>query len=241
MPENTTSLKQSVFNKGRKDKFLLVFTLPDILKTLNTDLLEERAQELVKQDAMQYSIWGSPVPEVSVPSKSLRIDGQTYKVTSQSRDPYSSVIVNFTIDNRFSNYWLIWKWLDVLNDAKNSGMSDYFNQWEEGKDKTPRTLGRDKAAAIRESLTKQSKLEEHTMTYKEDPIYMKNNFLAYQTIMTIYGLDEYNQKMIQFDYYNAFPTKLAGIDYSYRDHDEITSNFQFEFSQMHPKLIGPAF
>jgi len=28
------------------------------------------------------------------------------------------VTVNFTIDNRFNNYWVIWKWLDIMNDDK---------------------------------------------------------------------------------------------------------------------------
>lgn len=248
MPDDINSLKQSVFNKGRKDKFLLVFTLPVILRDINHGLLEPRSPELIKQDAVQYSIWGSPVPDTTIPAKTLMMDGQPYKVTSQTREPYQAIDVKFTVDNRFSNWWLIWKWLDVLNDAKQSGMSDHFANWQEGQDKRPKLLDREKAAFIHKNLAKQqhiaqskSKLEEHQMAYKEELMHMANNFLDYQTIMTIYGLDEYNQRIIQFDYTNAFPTFLAGVQYNYRDPAEIESNFRFEFNQMHPKLIGAAY
>jgi len=241
MPEDINSLKQSVFNKSRKDKFLLVFNLPPILRNLNQDLLDERTVELLKQDSVQYSIWGSPIPEVQIPAKTLKMDGQFYKVTSQTRVPYPAITVNFTVDNRFSNWWVIWKWLDVMNYVKDSGMDEYFANWQEGQDKRGTLDERSKASEMHEALARdpsKNKFEKHKTRYNDQPIHMTNDFLDYQTIMTIYGLDEYNQKIIQFDYHKAFPTLLGGVDYNYRDPGEIESRFQFEFSQMYPKLIG---
>ena len=57
---DTTENKQSVFNKSRNDKFILVLTLPNILRNKNTPLLSNRADELIQLESLQYSVWGSP-------------------------------------------------------------------------------------------------------------------------------------------------------------------------------------
>ena len=236
------NLNQPVFNKGRKDKFILVFTLPPILRDWNSKLLSERSDDLVKQDALQYSIWGSPVPDVGIPAIAMNYDGQPYKVTSQDRQPYPPITVNFTVDNRFSNWWIIWKWMDILNAHRESGMPDYFGAWDTTQRDKP---GESIDARVRAESMARSLLHRKTQTSPKNvetrPMHMQNDFLAYQTMMTIYGLDEYNEKVVQFDYHNAFPTVLAGIQYNYRDEKEIESSFQFEFSQMSVNLIGPKY
>ena len=107
---------QSQLNKSRKDKFLLVLTLPKIFKDLNVNSLSVRQSELINQNSLQFSIFGSVVPQISVPAETAGYSGQSYKVSSHSRPPYEDITVNFTVDNKFNNYWVIYKWLDVLND-----------------------------------------------------------------------------------------------------------------------------
>jgi len=236
-------LKQAVFNKGRKDKFLMVITLPNILREINSEILSERSQTLLKQEALQFSIYGSPIPQVRVPDQKLGIYGQTYNVTSQVRDPYDPINVNFTVDNRFSNWWVLWKWLEVLNNPKDSFMPDQFADWEEGAAGVLNGA-QDSSDKIREKLLKkhasntQPKLSDTAST---QPINMVKNFLDYQTIITIYSKDEYNKDIAKFTFYNSFITQLAGIDYNYRDPEEIESNFTFVFNQMEVDLVGPAF
>lgn len=53
----------------------------------------------------------------------------------------------------------------------------------------------------------------------------------YATDISIFGLDEYNTRVIKFDYIGAFPVSLAGIDYSDRDSTEMTSIFEFGYSR----------
>ena len=52
-----------------------------------------------------------------------------------------------------------------------------------------------------------------------------------------YGLDEYNEKRIQFTYVGAHPISLGEINYNYQASDELVSNFEFAFSQLHTKLL----
>ena len=55
--------------------------------------------------------------------------------------------------------------------------------------------------------------------------------------LSIFGLDEYNKKIIEFKYYNAFVTSLGAITYSYRDSDLIESTVQFQFSQLDINIL----
>jgi len=234
--------KQSIFNKARKDKFILVLTLPPILRNINTPILSRRAKELVQLDSLQFSVWGSVVPEIVVPEKELGVYGQHYKVTSQARASYPPVQVYFTIDNRFSNYWVLWKWLEILNHPIDSGMPDYFADWDQTAQKRPISEKqlRQKESLIRERLLNQKEQAGSVANVSNNQqISMVNDFLDYQTIITVYAIDEYNTKMIQFDYSNAFITKLDGITYSYRDPDEMESSFTFSFNQLDINLIGP--
>lgn len=209
--------KQSFLNKARKDKFRLVLSPP-------TALLEY-AKEYGIND-LQMSVYGSPVPPISIPSETLMYKGQSLKVTTQTREPYESISVQFTIDNDFKNYWFLWKWLDILNKEKDSGMDEHFSSYSEYD---------------REDIIQTS--EKDTVNrVKSTEILNKNNnqsvYHDYMVDITIYGLDEYNNSKIKFTYMNAFITDLAEIDYNFRDTDECESKFTFDFSQFHVELMN---
>jgi len=191
-----TNYSQSPFNKERKDKFVLVIPTP---KVLSSDVSKTiRKNDFVNPDAVQFSIYGSVIPEVSIPNVEMRYSGQNLNVTSHNRPTYQPITVNFTIDNRFNNYWFIYKWLDKLQDDKR-GYFDTSQNYDNG-------------------------------SVVEDD-YMAN--------FTIYGLDEYNKKIVQFDFTKGFPIQLGGINYSYRDATEIESTFSLAYSQFLVTLLDP--
>lgn len=112
------TVNQSQFNKSRLDKFLLVFNLPPVLKNLNKKDFASRDNNVVIGDSFQFSVYGSIVPDISVPAIEQGYAGQTFKLSSNTRPSYNNAKVSFTIDNKFNNYWVIYKWLDMLNDEK---------------------------------------------------------------------------------------------------------------------------
>ena len=57
------------------------------------------------------------------------------------------------------------------------------------------------------------------------------------TNITIYGLDEYNNKTIKFDYIRAFPVALQGIEYNDRDSGEMECSFNFAYHQLKITLL----
>ena len=63
-------------------------------------------------------------------------------------------------------------------------------------------------------------------------------FSDYQTDMKLYGLDEFNNKRVEFTYKKAFPITLGGINYNYRDVNQIESSLTFVYSQIHTKLLN---
>lgn len=200
---NAVTYTQSPFNKSRKDKFIMVFSLPAALYKIISKT--ERTENKIIPDTMQFSVYGNVVPNVSIPAINTRYAGQTQVHSSHSRDPYEPNRVNFTIDNRFNNYWVIYSWLNLLNDDK-EGIYD--------KDELTSPV-----SGPKRNVTGQLP----NMEYRSD--------------ITIYGLDEYNKRIVEFTYTNAFPTNLGGITYNYRDGGEIESEFTYSYSQFLVKPI----
>ena len=112
--ETPQPTQQSVLNRTGKDKFLLVLNLPPILRKRLTN------DELLNIDPLQISIFGTVVPPAQVPANEVRFGGQSYNVSSYSRPNYPPLPVNFIIDNKLRNYWVLWKWLQILNDPESS-------------------------------------------------------------------------------------------------------------------------
>jgi hypothetical protein len=168
----TNSNNQSFLNKSRLDKFLMVFQIPQALKKI--DSKTERRTFNLNEDAFQFSVYGSVVPEITVPSIQIGYAGSNLYNSSHAKEPYPPVTVNFTVDNEFNNYWTIYKWLDLMHDEK-------------------------------EGL------------YDVDGLSIDERFASYQTDMTLYGLDEYDNKRIEFTYTKAFPINVGAMNYNYRD------------------------
>ena len=184
---------QSFLNKSRADKFKLVFSLPPALREINSKT--DRQSFNVNEDAFQFSVYGAVVPEMDVPALQIRYGGSNLYNSTHAREPYPPVTVDFTIDNGFNNYWVLYKWLDLMHDEK-------------------------------EGL------------YDASDLVSDDDFKNYQTDMTLYGLDEFNNERIQFTYTKAFPVTVGSINYNYRTAEEITSSMTFVYSQIHTKLIN---
>lgn len=170
----------------------MVFTLPEVLKAIKNKV--RRSNTTVIPDTMQFSIYGNIVPDITVPDVEVPYGGQVMKVSSMSRPSYNKNTINFTVDNMFNNYWVIYKWLQIFNNEKQGGYES----------NVPRDTG-----------------------------LLKN----YETNISVFGLDEYNNRVIEFKYHHAFPTNLGGISYSDRDSGELESTFDYTYHQFESILL----
>ena len=75
-------INQSVLNKSRGDKFIMVLNLPQALRGLKSST---RSNTKVDFDTLQFTIKGSPVPDIIVPAVFLPYGGQEIKLSSHSR------------------------------------------------------------------------------------------------------------------------------------------------------------
>ena len=188
-------MNQAPLNKNRNDKFILVLTLPDALKKINDNIT--RDSNKVNADSLEMSVFGTLTPSIDIPSVTLPYGAQSIKVSSHVREAPSNFSFNFKIDNEYKNYWVIYKWLDLMNDVK----TGHFNS--------------DDIINI------------------EGHAYLK----AYASTITVYGLDEYENRKIRFDYIGAFPTSLSEISWNYTDETEIVSSSSFSFTKMEVELL----
>lgn len=131
-PSGYFTTQQSQLNVTRKDKFLLILDIPPILKPLLHK--EDRFCRGGNFERLQMSIWGFVVPEISINKLEVPYGGQTAKFSGLSRPSYPPVTINFTVDNRFDNYYILYKWLDIQNDDSTSLFDqDYLKPNAKGK------------------------------------------------------------------------------------------------------------
>ena len=109
-------MNQAVLNRARKDKFLFVLDIPNALKNIQDPILGST----YSADPIEFTIVGSPVPKISVPSKEVPFGGQVYNVSTLSRPSYGPFNVKFLLDNGYQNYWILWNWLNLFNNNTNS-------------------------------------------------------------------------------------------------------------------------
>lgn len=181
----TNPTQQSVLNRASKDKFLMVLTLPKIMRELSPK------DPLIDIDSLQMSVWGAVIPDISVPHVELPFGGQHANVASHTRPNYPPLTLDFIVDNDYKNYYVLWKWLHILNSPRES-----FYQGN------PRGLSPD-----------------------------INDDIEYQTTFSIFALNEYNEAVMQFNYYNCFIIRLGGIKFSYKEGDIIETTVDFKFNQ----------
>lgn len=194
-------MDQSIYNKARRDKFAMVFDIPVALRRKALEVQKSGCNvnlEAFAANSIQFSLYGTPVPRVSIREVDLPYIGQVHRQTSYARPTYAPLTIGMTIDNQFTNYWLLWTWLNLWND---------------------------------------------TRTAQFDPAIMGNttstSIVDYVTSLTIYGLDEYNNKVISFKYKSVIITDLSEIEFSFRNTEEIGCTATFVFDQLYVDLINP--
>ena len=106
----------SNLNTAKKDKFLLVFNLPPILKNFNREM--SRNNENLSLDSVQTSIFGAISPTITVKATNARFSGSSLYQTSHSKEPFEPVNLKFNIDSGWRNWWTIYQWLNLLHDEK---------------------------------------------------------------------------------------------------------------------------
>jgi len=109
-------IRQNPLNQAAKDKFLLVFDVPPILKEFSNSVV--RNNKTIIPDTVQFTVWGTTVPEITVPGTEVRYAGSTLYVSSHNKNSYPPVEVKFAVDNMYNNYWTIYQWLNLLHDEK---------------------------------------------------------------------------------------------------------------------------
>jgi hypothetical protein len=223
----TERIQQTVLNKQRQDKFILVLDTPPVLKQYETNIAREKS--LLNRDKMQFSIIAVNLPTHNIPAVAVPFMGQTTHHTSQTREEYPPVKVQFTVDNNFDNYYFIWKWMYIMNNPRTSGMDGHFAEFV--------TLNNQLDPLRNKALNERVRSDFKPITYKH--LKMLNKYTDYQTTMTLIGLREYNEKIIRFQYFNAFPQSLGELVYDYRKEDEVACSFDFAYGQIDIDLIDP--
>jgi hypothetical protein len=88
----------------------------------------------------------------------------------------------------------------------------------------------------KKSITDLTRSIDYVSDFDKDPTLI-HPMSEYTSRFYIFGLDEYNNKIISFEYTGSFPTSLAEISYSNQDPTEINCSVTFAFNQLNVNLI----
>lgn len=208
-------LHQSILNKAAQDKFLIVLDVPPYLRSYNDR--NHRRNDLLNLDSWRFSPSAITIPTISTPSVQVPFGGQTIKMTAQTRPAYTPLQISFQIDNNFNNYHFLWMWQAVMNHPTESGMDKY---WDQVKGKP----------FVDIDLYAPNSLHQKQIKYK-------HSFTDYKSKIVVFGLREYNEPIVKFTFFEAFPTEVAGIDYNYANHELLNSRATFDFNNMDVELL----
>lgn len=220
-----TDLNQSVLNKASADKFRLVISVPEVLKTITTS--DTRSNELISLDSLQFSCIDATIPPQIVKKIDINYKGQKMPVTSYTRDAQQEVTLKFVVDNNFNNYHFLWTWLDSLNHCRESiPTKDYYSIAKQVNEimkfravDTPLNIDEPKEASVMDSR-------------------YKHSFFDYQTTITLTPLREYNEPIAKFTFTNAFITELGELKFDYKDEKQLECSFKFAFGQQYFNILS---
>jgi hypothetical protein len=105
---------QSPLNRASKDKFVMILNLPPVLRK------RAAMDPLLDIESLQLSVYGTIVPEITVFETDVRFAGQNLHISSYARPTYPPLTINFVVDNNYQNYYVLWKWLEIVNDPTTS-------------------------------------------------------------------------------------------------------------------------
>lgn len=208
------TFEQSHLNKTLQDKFRIVITTPKVLRPLNSH--STRSNSTVDVDTFQISNIGVNIPPSMIKATQLPFRGQTPQLTSWGRDALSNIKINYKIDNRFNNYFYLWKWHSMINNPLSGLPSESLT---------------DDSIDVKENV----KMGDIKVDYKK--VVTSKNYSDYLTNITIFGKDEYNVDVVKFDYINCLPVSVGDFSYNFQQTGQIESNFEFVCSQFNVTLI----
>lgn len=114
---------QSPLNKTLEDKFMFVMNLPDCLKNLRSKYVKNISEIGIGKNAIAWSLSNVQIPRNSIKAQSLPYAGGHHYISSHTKTPYDPLKIEFTIDNKYANYFTIYEWMNLIYHEKQG----YFN------------------------------------------------------------------------------------------------------------------
>ena len=112
--------KESDLNTARSNKFILVIDLPKCFRGLN-GTPNIGGCSYFKTQKLLMNVYGKAIPEIEIASNEIPAFGHVMKASSLGRKAYRPVTIKFIIDSKYENYYVIYKWMDIMNNTMDGG------------------------------------------------------------------------------------------------------------------------
>lgn len=122
---------QSPLNKTLEDKFLFVMNVPECLKNLRSKYVKQMQEVGIGKQSIVWSLTNVQIPRNSIKAQSMPYAGGHHYISSHTKTPYDPLKIEFTIDNKYSNYFTLYEWMNLIYHEKEG----FFNAQKLAGDK----------------------------------------------------------------------------------------------------------
>lgn len=122
MPDDITIL-DSPLNKTYEDKFYFLFNLPEALRNVKSEHNRRLQGAGITKDSIRFSLIDAEIPQIVVKAESEKYGGGGAYVSTHTIDPYDPLKISFKIDDKYTNYFVIYEWLNFIRN-ENLGYFD---------------------------------------------------------------------------------------------------------------------
>ncbi len=122
---------QSPLNKTLEDKFLFVMNVPECLKNLRSKYVKQMQEVGIGKQSIIWSLTNVQIPRNSIKAQSMPYAGGHHYISSHTKTPYDPLKIEFTIDNKYSNYFTLYEWMNLIYHEKEG----FFNAQKLAGDK----------------------------------------------------------------------------------------------------------
>jgi hypothetical protein len=92
--------------------------LPDCLKNVRHKYVQDINGAGFGKNAITWSLTNVTIPRNSIKAESIPYGGGHYYVSSHTKTPYDALKIDFKIDNKYTNYFTIYEWMNLIYHEK---------------------------------------------------------------------------------------------------------------------------
>lgn len=106
----------SELNNLYNDKFDTILDLPSCLRNFNR--ANKDTDKEISLEKLELSVRSISIPDISIPTDKIAYGVGSHSESRTKYDDFPDIDIQFKLDDNMSNYWAIYRWMQMLVDVE---------------------------------------------------------------------------------------------------------------------------